>query len=88
MSELKQLSDAATQGVWGIGGTDDGGAVGSVYSDDATGCRIADCMLEYTTFSYSECNANAQLIAALVNAYRAGRLVEAPAASMHTGDEL
>ena len=81
MSDLKQLSDAATQGVWGI----DTLASGSHYvgpikegSKSLAGVLFrVDAGPDYRDEYNETARANAALIATLVNGYRNGTLVEA-----------
>lgn len=71
MRTLKQLSDAATRGGWyGVGGM--------VETDDDTVANPACCIANRYDHqsTYRQESDNAEFIAALVNAYRDGKLVE------------
>ena len=89
MSDLKALSDAATQGRW----TDHRNSGLSVYmwhGDNTGGRHIADTgriSSDSPAHIIAEDKANASFIAALVNAYRAGTLVDATQARKDTLQE-
>lgn len=66
MSDLTELSAAATDGKWGV----EGGVITTLPSRVGTGVA-RECGM------HNNWQANRNFIVALVNAYRAGRLVEA-----------
>lgn len=85
-TELKKLSDAASQGVWSLGEERDG-----YRYIDATGISLdpgpdenmqwysfARFVIEMEDGTVGCGSANVAFVIALVNAYRAGRLVDAP----------
>lgn len=54
-----------TKAPWLIGGPNDGGGSEfSVYCDDKTGTRIADCFPQFSTVPTEQARANARLISA------------------------
>lgn len=87
MSELKKLSNAATQGEWRISHRS---PTGGAASADFAHVNIGgwEHAAAFCSKDAPEGRASAALAVRLVNAYRAGQLVEVEPASMHTGDEL
>lgn len=81
---LKQLSDEATPQPWRVEATGDNFAV--IQGGDGTGPGFDICWQEIPANQGGE--ANARLIVELVNAYREGRLVEAPERELCTACAL
>lgn len=76
MTSLKKLSDAATEGEWGL--FDDRGTleIGHAASLGERPCIVGWPGFDCTDQPLKERRANARFIVALVNAYRAGLLRE------------
>jgi hypothetical protein len=85
MSELKKLSDAASIGLWEVvdnhgakfdASRFENGAFTIEAPEDCEDHSIADFSCNHTCRFDADCEANADFVVALVNAYREGRLVE------------
>lgn len=72
---LKQLSDRASEGEWGVFDQSKTLEIGHAGKLGHRPCIVGWQGFDSTDKSLPECRANAQFIVALVNAYRAGELV-------------